>query len=165
MLVQSSRLHVQGSCWSGSVVGMLEVSGLAGMCQRRLVGFGNMQYSSHNPDLQVAQCTDHLICAIISLGLYTSLPCSCTPYSAIQWTLPHPIQGTLPYLCITFRGTIQLANTYFGVLFLQSQHLMGPCCGKHLYFPTAGFLFRALFFTLCCCRYSLWGPLLKASLH
>jgi hypothetical protein len=46
-LVQSSRLHVQGSCQNESVVGMLEVSGLAGMCWRRLVGFGNMRYSSH----------------------------------------------------------------------------------------------------------------------
>jgi hypothetical protein len=45
-LVQSSRLHVQGSCWDEGVVGMLEVSGLAGMCRRRLVGFRNMQYSS-----------------------------------------------------------------------------------------------------------------------
>jgi hypothetical protein len=42
MLVQSSGLHVQGSCRDESVAGMSEVLGLAGMCQRRLVGFGNM---------------------------------------------------------------------------------------------------------------------------
>jgi hypothetical protein len=39
--VWSSGLHVQGSCQSESMVGMLEVLGLAGMCWR-LVGFGNM---------------------------------------------------------------------------------------------------------------------------
>jgi hypothetical protein len=42
------------------------------------------------------------------------------------------MQCTLPYLCITLRGTIQLANLCFGALFLQSHYLMGPCCGKHL---------------------------------
>jgi hypothetical protein len=47
-LVRSSGLQVQGSCQDESVAGMSEESGLAGMCRRRLVGFGNMQYSSQN---------------------------------------------------------------------------------------------------------------------
>jgi hypothetical protein len=42
------------------------------------------------------------------------------------------MQCVLPYLCITFRGATQLANPYFGALFLQSHYLMGPCCGTHL---------------------------------
>jgi hypothetical protein len=41
-LVQSSRLHVRGSCQDESMAGMSEESGLAEMCWRRLVGFGNM---------------------------------------------------------------------------------------------------------------------------
>jgi hypothetical protein len=42
MPVRSSGLHVQGSCQDESVAGMSEVLGLAGVCWRRLVGFGNM---------------------------------------------------------------------------------------------------------------------------
>jgi hypothetical protein len=49
--VRSSGLHVQGSCQDKSMAGMSEVLGLAGMCWRGLVGFGNMRYSS-----QVTAC-------------------------------------------------------------------------------------------------------------
>jgi hypothetical protein len=43
-----------------------------------------------------------------------------------------PRMGHTPLSFHSLSGTTQLANPYFGVLFLQSHYLMGPCCGKHL---------------------------------
>jgi hypothetical protein len=46
-LVQSSGPHVQGPWQSRSAAEVLEVSEMARVCWRGLVGFGNMQYSLH----------------------------------------------------------------------------------------------------------------------
>jgi hypothetical protein len=69
MRVQSFRLHVQGPCQSRSVVEVSEVSEMARLCWRGLVGFGICNIHHSTPHQGSSILVDHLCTLQCQVGL------------------------------------------------------------------------------------------------